>query len=245
MDTLTIYGIHPILSLLKKTPDRILEIYVLETRQDHRLQEIIDLAKKQGLALHFISKKQADHWQKEQHQGVMAKIRGKLRMFEEDLIALIQESQTPPLILVLDGVQDPHNLGACLRTADAAAATAVVIPKDRAVGLTPLVYKVASGAAESMPFIEVTNLSRTLQQLKDAGVWVMGLTERGKSTIFETDLRVPLALVLGAEGSGLRRLTETQCDLLLNIPMCGVVESLNVSVAAGVCLYEALRQRSL
>jgi 23S rRNA (guanosine2251-2'-O)-methyltransferase len=149
----------------------------------------------------------------------------------------------PPLLLVLDGVQDPHNLGACLRVADGMGVHAVVAPKDRAVGLSPTVHKVASGAAESVPFVTVTNLARTLRDLKDKGIWVVGTAEAAPASLFDTRLNGPLALVLGAEGEGLRRLTQETCDTLVCIPMLGTVESLNVSVAAGICLYEARRQR--
>ena len=156
---------------------------------------------------------------------------------------MIEASTSPPLLLVLDGITDPHNLGACLRTADASGVLAVIAPKDKSVGLTPTVRKVASGAAETVPFVQVTNLARTLDQLKARGVWVVGTADDGEASIHEADLKGPLALVMGAEGKGMRRLTREKCDVLVRIPMLGQVESLNVSVATGVCLYEALRQR--
>jgi 23S rRNA (guanosine2251-2'-O)-methyltransferase len=162
---------------------------------------------------------------------------------EHDLHRLLDAAEQPPLLLVLDGVTDPHNLGACLRSADGAGATAVIAPKDKAVGLTPVVVKVASGAAESLPFIQVTNLARTLEALKLRGVWLIGLADSVPTTLFDTELSGPIALVLGSEGSGLRRLTQERCDLLASLPMRGCVESLNVSVAAGICLYEVVRRR--
>lgn len=244
-----IYGIHVVQSVLKNTPERILELYFLDTRHDNRLSMLKILAKEQGLAVSALSKKQLESLGTDaHHQGVVAKVRPKALLNENDLIELITASssnsnQTPPLILVLDQVQDPHNLGACLRTADATGVTAVVIPKDRSVGLTSVVRKSASGAVETIPCIEVTNLARCLEELKQHGMWVMGTEGNAKQSLFDVDLRGPIALVLGAEGNGLRRLTAEKCDVLLHIPMKGSVESLNVSVAAGVCLYEALRQR--
>lgn len=164
---------------------------------------------------------------------------------ENDLFTMLEELQTAPLVLVLDGVTDPHNLGACLRAADGAGADAVVVPKDRAVSLTPTVRTVACGAAEHIPLVQVTNLARTLRELKQAGLWIVGTVVDGDRTIYDCELSGPTAIVLGAEGPGIRRLTREQCDFLARIPMNGGVESLNVSVAAGVCLYEAVRQRSL
>jgi 23S rRNA (guanosine2251-2'-O)-methyltransferase len=163
---------------------------------------------------------------------------------ESDLEALIAGIDGAPFLLILDGVTDPHNLGACLRSADAAGAHAVIAPKDNAVGLTPVAVKVASGAAESVPFVQVTNLARTLDRIKERGIWLIGTADDADATLYETDLQGPLALVLGSEGKGMRRLTRERCDLLLRLPMLGRVESLNVSVTAGICLYEALRQRS-
>ena len=162
---------------------------------------------------------------------------------ENDLFALLERLDTPPLLLILDGVTDPHNLGACLRSADGAGAHAVIVPKDRAVSLTPTVRAVACGAAEHIPLIEVTNLSRTLKALQQAGVWIVGMAIDGDRTVYDCDLAGPVALVLGAEGPGIRRLTKENCDFLASLPMLGSVESLNVSVAAGICLYEAVRQR--
>lgn len=244
-----IYGIHVVLSLLNKSPERIKELHLVESRQDARLLEVSTLAKEQGIRVLWATHKQLDSWTHEAtHQGVMAKIKPKKAMAESDLIQLIQDHHNASqkksvLLLVLDGVQDPHNLGACLRTADAAGVSAVIIPRDRSVGLTPLVHKVASGAAETTPVIEVTNLVRFLEQLKKEGVWLMGASSHTHQSLYQTDLRGSAAIVLGAEGTGLRRLTEECCDVLMQIPMLGSVESLNVSVAAGITLYEAVRQR--
>ena len=159
-------------------------------------------------------------------------------------MSLIEKAETPPLFLVLDSVTDPHNLGACLRSADAAGVAAVIAPKDKAVGLTPVVRKVACGAAETVPFVVVTNLARTLDKMKDAGIWMIGAAGEAEQSIYQSDFNGPMAVVMGAEGSGMRRLTRERCDFLANIPMAGVVTSLNVSVATGVFLFEALRQRS-
>ncbi len=179
------------------------------------------------------------------HQGVVAFMAPALRQWQEsDLEDLIEDSQAPPLVLVLDGVQDPHNLGACLRSADAAGVTAVIIPRDRAASMTATVRKVACGAAENIALIEVVNLARCLRRLKDLGLWLTGLAGEAEESLFDGDLTVPTALVLGAEGKGLRRKTRDCCDYLLKIPLQGTVSSLNVSVATGVCLFEAVRQRA-
>ena len=177
------------------------------------------------------------------HQGVLAEVRPSAPLDENSLLDLLTSLPVPALVLVLDGVTDPHNLGACLRTADAAGATAVVAPRDRAAGLTPVVRKVAAGAAETVPFAQVTNLARSLRDMKEAGLWIAGTAEDGEKELFDADLTGPLALVMGSEGKGLRRLTRECCDFRLRLPMRGAVASLNVSVAAGVALYEAVRQR--
>jgi 23S rRNA (guanosine2251-2'-O)-methyltransferase len=177
------------------------------------------------------------------HQGVVAEVRPSVPLDENSLLDLLTGQARPALILVLDGVSDPHNLGACLRTADAAGATAVVAPRDRAAGLSPAVRKVAAGAAETVPFAQVTNLARALRDMKEAGLWIAGTAGDGEQELFAADLSGPLALVFGSEGKGLRRLTRESCDFTLRLPMHGAVASLNVSVAAGIALYEALRQR--
>lgn len=237
-----VYGLHAVTAALKRRPEAVFEVFLDSGRSDPRTQRIVDLAKAAGVRL-----QQADNDRLEgfarggRHQGVAA--------FVEDvslagsLNEVLDTLAEPALLLVLDGVQDPHNLGACLRVADAMGVHAVVAPKDRATGLTATVTKVASGAAESIPFIPVTNLARTLRELKDKGIWIIGTAGEGGASLFEARLSGPLALVLGAEDEGLRRLTRETCDDLVSIPMLGQVESLNVSVAAGICLYEARRQR--
>lgn len=243
-----IWGIHVIQSLLSTSPERILELYILESRKDQRIDALKELAKQSGVALHSVSKKYFQSLGLEVvHQGVVAKIRPQVVRTEHDLMEIIKDSfekkATPPLLLVLDHLEDPHNLGACLRTADAAGVQAVIIPKSGAVNITPGVRKSASGAAETVPCFEVSNLVRCLEALKKEGIWIIGATGNTTQTIFEADLRGPIALVLGSENKGLRRLTAESCDILVRIPMVGTVESLNVSVAAGICLYEAFRQR--
>lgn len=240
-----VYGIHAVLALLKNHPDRIKEIYLVDERQDAKFQEILTLAKQQGLVIQHAHKKQLDTWTNfAVHQGILAKRIPHKIQGEEELIELLQSLNQPPFLLALDGIQDPHNLGACLRTCDAAGVTAVIIPKDKSAHLTPLVSKIASGAAETVPVIEVTNLVRCLNRLKKEGIWIIGSSLNAKQSLFKTDLKGPITLVLGSEGEGLRRLTEETCDILMKLPMLGSVQSLNVSVAAGICLYEALRQRS-
>lgn len=239
-----IYGIHAVQQLLNSKPEQFLELHILDTQDNASLLSLVSIAKTLGLVVNKVSKKQLDQWlPNSNHQGVAAKIRPQALLTEDDFSALLDACQKPPLFLVLDGVQDPHNLGACLRTADAVGVTAVVIPKDRATGLTPVVRKVASGAAETVPVVQVTNLVRALEELKKLGVWMMGTSLQATQSLYQVDLKGSVAIVLGREGSGLRRLTEEHCDILMQIPMFGVVESLNVSVAAGVCLYEATRQR--
>ncbi len=244
MRTELIYGIHVIRSFLKTSPERILEVKMLENKDDKRIQEIKSLARDNGITVQTLSKKQIATFSEDgTHQGVLAKIRAKSLLDESDLKALIEKSKTPVLLLILDQVQDPHNLGACLRTADAAGVNAVIIPKARSVNITPVVRKAASGAAETVACIEVSNLARCLEELKQLGIWILGASSEASQSLYKSDLTVPIALVLGAEGKGLRHLTAESCDILIKIPMQGTVESLNVSVAAGVCLYEAIRQR--
>jgi 23S rRNA (guanosine2251-2'-O)-methyltransferase len=239
-----VYGIHVVRSLLQTAPERILEISLAEERDDKRILEIKQLAKDYGIAVHPISKKQLAALEEGTvHQGVLAKVRMKAALDENDLKDLIEKSKRPVLLLILDQIQDPHNLGACLRTADATGVDAVIIPRARSVSLTPVVRKIASGAAETVACIEVSNLARCLEELKQLGVWIFGASGEAMQSLFKSDLTVPLALVLGAEGKGLRHLTAESCDILIQIPMVGSIESLNVSVAAGVCLYEAFRQR--
>jgi 23S rRNA (guanosine2251-2'-O)-methyltransferase len=236
-----VYGIHAVCALLLKSPQKIRLLSLQETRHDDRLREIIQLAQKHQIPLEKTSRvfDQFPH-----AQGVIAYCIASKNMqlsLEELLVSL----QSPPLLLILDGVQDPHNLGACLRSANAAGADAVIIPKDRAAPLNATVRKVACGASEFTPVITVTNLAQTLRFLKDQGIWIYGLAGEASSSLYSESFVHPTALVLGAEEEGLRRLTREHCDVLLSIPMHGEIESLNVSVAAGICLFEAARQRTL
>ena len=240
-----IFGLHAVRHALQQAPHSVLEMWVQDGRQSAKdIGEILKAAAG-AASLQVVSRQTLDRLtQYARHQGIAARVRSG-RFSTQDLGTLLAKVTTKmPLYLVLDGIQDPHNLGACLRTADAAGVTAVIIPKDRAVGLTPTVAKVASGAMETVPVVQVTNLARALRQLKEAGVWVAGACGDAENSIYQTDLNRPLALVLGSEGQGLRPNTRTHCDMLVRIPMAGAVASLNVSVAAAICLYEAVRQRN-
>lgn len=235
-----IYGIHAVQSLLEHASENVQLITVLSGKPNARLQSLIDTARGLGIKVVMSTREELDQLVSgAKHQGVVAEI-----LAEQTAVSLEQLlSQKPqPFLLILDGIQDPHNLGACLRVADAAGVDAVIAPKDRAVKLTPTARKVACGAAETVPYITVTNLSRTLQQLQAAGVWVYGAAGEAEQTLFDVKLTRPIALVLGAEGAGLRRLTREGCDQLLRIPMSGTVDSLNVSVAAGIFCFEVVRQ---
>lgn len=242
-----IFGLHAVEAALKRDPASIEQLWCDAQRKDRRLRDLIALAENQGVRPHWIQKSELDKLLPGQarHQGVAARVSGVIEYNEQFLEQLLVGLKEPALLLVLDGVTDPHNLGACLRSADAAGVHAVIAPRDRACGLTPVVRKVASGAAEVLPFIRVTNLARTLKSLRDGGIWVIGTAlDEVSTSLFQTDLRGSVAMVLGAEGKGLRRLTRDNCDELIYIPMVGTVQSLNVSVATGICLFEALRQRS-
>jgi 23S rRNA (guanosine2251-2'-O)-methyltransferase len=241
-------GIHAIGGLLRRRPEAVRGIFVQEGAQNPRLAEIAELAAIHGVRLQTLGEEEIDRRaQGARHQGIIAQFDLDRAVSPEDeLDALLEEAGAALLLLVLDGVQDPHNLGACLRTADAAGVHAVIAPRDRAAGLTPAVCKVASGAVGHIPFVRVTNLARTLRQLRDADVWIAGAdaADEGAIPLYQADLTLPLALVLGAEGTGMRRLTREHCDWLVSIPMAdAAVESLNVSVATGICLFEARRQR--
>jgi 23S rRNA (guanosine2251-2'-O)-methyltransferase len=239
-----IFGLHAVRTLLQQRPERAALLVLQKGREDARVAELVKLAEARSIKIEWRDGRELDRLAgDEHHQGACLHIRGLGPMGEGALDDLLDAAAAPPLLLVLDGVQDPHNLGACLRTADAAGVTAVIVPKDRAAGLSATVRKVASGAAETVPLIQVTNLARTLRWLKEREIWIVGTDDEAQHSIYGSKLTGPLALVLGAEGSGLRRLTREHCDLLVSIPMHGVVESLNVSVAAGVLLYEAVRQR--
>ncbi len=246
-DSNIIAGLHSVRTALKHGSSSVDEVWVEGRRQDRRIKEIIALAHEAGVTVTTISREEMDSLQPDiNHQGVAARSRAVSVQDEGALKQLLEDLDGPPLLLILDGVQDPHNLGACLRSADGAGVHAVIAPKDRSVGLTPTACKVACGAAESVPFIQVTNLSRCLRWLQsDAGVWLTGAAGEAEKSIYEADLTGPMALVLGGEEKGLRRLTREACDQLVKIPMAGDVESLNVSVATAVCLFEAVRQRAL
>ena len=243
----TIYGLHAVRAMLRNHPERVGAVLMAERREDPRAREIEEVAQRQQIPvqrveLRVLKQKLGDA----AHQGVAAEIRPLPPWTEDDLLTAVQaaaEEGRAPLILALDGVQDPHNLGACLRTADACGALAVIVPRDRAAQVTPVVRKVAVGAAETTPVVPVTNLVRTLKLLKEAGLWVIGADAEGAKRADEMDLKGGVVLVLGAEGAGLRHLTRQTCDWMARLPQLGAVESLNVSVAAGMLLYEAVRQR--
>lgn len=241
-----LFGFHAVGVRLKTAPQSIIEIYYEPTRRDARMRQFLERAREAGTRLIEadglrLAKLAGSHG----HQGVAARVEAvaQVRSLDDLLEQLEADGVTNPLLLVLDGVTDPHNLGACLRVADGAGAHAVIAPKDHAVGINATVAKVASGAAETMPYFMVTNLARTLNELKERNIWVIGTSGDADKTLYQMDLKGPVALVLGAEGPGMRQLTRKTCDELVGIPMKGAVESLNVSVASAVCLYEALRQR--
>lgn len=237
-----VYGFHAVAARIRQDPGSVREVYVLETRGDARLRDVIGLATERGVRVAVVPAERLDRMLPGvRHQGVACA--AEPRRTPQDIEDVLDLVDGPPLLLVLDGVTDPHNLGACLRSADAMGVHAVMAPKDRAVGLTPVVEKVACGAAETVPYVMVTNLARSLDQIKERGVFVIGMAGESRAPLAAQGLDGPVALVLGAEGHGMRRLTRERCDALAVIPMVGTVESLNVSVAAGICLYEARRQR--
>jgi 23S rRNA (guanosine2251-2'-O)-methyltransferase len=254
MSSQVLFGFHAVGVRLKTAPRSIVEIYFEPTRRDARMRQFLDKVQEAGVRLieadgMRLAKLCGGHG----HQGVVARVQALTQVhsldellegLEASQLALPADQRVNPLILVLDGVTDPHNLGACLRVADGAGAHAVIAPKDHAAGINATVAKVASGAAETVPYFMVTNLARTLTELKERNIWVVGTSDMATETLYQVDLTGPVALVLGAEGDGMRQLTAKTCDQLVRIPMLGAVESLNVSVASGVCLYEAVRQRS-
>lgn len=239
-----IYGIHAVKSFLDRTPERIIEVFVLKGREDKRLQPLLNELHNLGVSVQFLNRQTLDNKANgEVHQGVIARVQPAKELNENDLDVILANKQNP-FLLVLDGVTDPHNLGACLRTADAAGVDAVIVPKDKSAQLTSIARKVACGAAEVVPLIRVTNLARTLRDIQqNHNIWVVGTAGEATETIYQTKLTGALALVMGAEGDGMRRLTRECCDQLISIPMAGSVSSLNVSVATGVCLFEIVRQR--
>jgi 23S rRNA (guanosine2251-2'-O)-methyltransferase len=239
-----VFGLHAVRTLLQQHPERAALLMLQKGREDARTAELLQLAQAAGIRVEWKDAGELTRLASgDRHQGACVRVRPATVLGEGALDELLDGLESPPLLLILDGVQDPHNLGACLRTADAAGVNAVIVPRDRAAGLSPTVRKVASGAAETVPLIQVVNLARTLRWLKEREIWIVGTDDEAPKSLYESDLSGPLALVLGAEGPGLRRLTKENCDALVGIPMKGVVESLNVSVAAGVVLFEATRQR--
>jgi len=237
-------GIHSVESALTRRPEGLEALYIAEECRNPRVRKLQSQARQLGIRVVAESRAVLDRRSGDQrHQDVIAEFRAGNTWAEKDLASLLETIGSSPLILVLDGVQDPHNLGACLRTADAAGAGLVILPKDRSAGLTPVARRAASGAAETMPILFASNLARVLKQLKKQGVWLAGTTDQAGQSLYETDLTGPLALVMGSEGKGMRRLTAELCDYRLRIPMRGSVSSLNVSVATAVCLFEIVRQR--
>lgn len=243
---LIIFGLHSVRALLLNKPKRVIKMFIQKGRDDKKINDLLDLAEAKKILVQTIIRTELDHLTKEaNHQGVVLICRKQKAYKESDLKTILDETNAPPLILVLDQIKDPQNLGACFRSADAAGVDVIITPKDHSASITPAVVKVASGAVDCIPFIQVTNLSRTLKGLKEEGVWIYGADQHAEKTIYHTNLTSPVAIVLGSEEKGLRRLTKEHCDMLVSIPMYGSVASLNVSVAAGIFLFEVVRQRQL
>ena len=231
-----IYGIHAVQALLERAPERFQEVFILKGREDKRLMPLIHALEAQGVVIQLANRQFLDEKSEGAvHQGIIARV----KPGRQDLIAELEN----PFFLILDGVTDPHNLGACLRSADAAGVHAVIVPKDRSAQLNATAKKVACGAAENVPLIRVTNLARTMRLLQEENIWIVGTAGEADHTLYQSKMTGRLALVMGAEGEGMRRLTREHCDELISIPMAGSVSSLNVSVATGICLFEAVRQR--
>lgn len=237
-----VFGWHAVDAVLQRDPGRFQQVWIQTGREDKRARAITEALDQLGVKWQVVHRKELDARVSGVHQGIVAQVAPSREWQESDLVAAI-DGWDAPFLLILDGVTDPHNLGACLRSADAAGVQAVVVPRDKSASLNATVRKVACGAAESVPLVRVTNLARFMRTIKDAGVWVIGTAGESDATLYQADFRGPVALVMGAEGKGMRRLTREHCDALINIPMRGQVDSLNVSVATGVCLFEALRQR--
>lgn len=238
-----IYGIHAVKAVLATDPVRFVEIFVLKGRQDDRLLPVLNELQQLGFSMQQMGRKALDDKANgASHQGIIARVKPAKQLNENDLDGILAQHEQP-LLLVLDGVTDPHNLGACLRNADAAGVAAVIVPKDKSASMNATVSKVACGAAEVVPLVRVTNLARTMRALQEKGVWFVGTAGEATHDVFNTKLTGPLGIVMGAEGDGMRRLTRETCDDLIKIPMAGSVSSLNVSVATGICLFEAVRQR--
>lgn len=244
-----VFGIHAVQALIEHAPERFIELWLLKGREDERLLPIINLSKKYGINIQIANRKVLDaKTDGEQHQGVVARVKQGKAYTEadiDDILATAERKQQAPFLLILDGVTDPHNLGACLRNADAAGVQAIIVPKDNAARITATVRKVAVGAAETIPLVQVTNLARTMKTLQQMGVWIVGTAGETDTCLYDVKLSGPMALVMGAEGKGMRRLTRENCDQLVKLPMAGSVSSLNVSVATGICLFEMVRQRAL
>ncbi|WP_339906878.1 23S rRNA (guanosine(2251)-2'-O)-methyltransferase RlmB [Pseudomonas guineae] len=238
-----IYGVHAVEALLRHHPKRVKQVWLAEGRNDPRVQVLLVLAADARVAVGQCERREMDSWVEGVHQGVVADVSPSQVWGEAMLDELLDRTEGAPLLLVLDGVTDPHNLGACLRTADAAGALAVIVPKDKSATLNATVRKVACGAAEVIPLVAVTNLARSLEKLQQRGLWIVGTAGEAEMDLYDHDLTGPTVLIMGAEGKGMRRLTREHCDYLVKLPMAGSVSSLNVSVATGVCLFEALRQR--
>lgn len=240
-----IFGLHSVQALLKSAPQRVLEVFMVQGRNDQRLTKILHLSQSNEISCKIVDRKKLDEMVgDENHQGVVAVCTPGEVHDEKFLFELLDNLNEPAFILILDGVTDPHNLGACMRTAEAAGVHVVIVPKDKSVGLTPVARKVACGAAEVLPLVPVTNLARTLKKLQEKGIWLFGAAGAAEQSLYQANLTGSIGVLMGAEGDGLRRLTQEACDYLINIPMAGTVSSLNVSVATGVCLFEAVRQRS-
>lgn len=238
-----VFGWHAVEAVLKREPERLQQVWIQTGRQDRRVKSITDELDQLGVSWKVVHRRELDARVAGVHQGIVAAVSESREWTEDDLLAQLAASDKPPFLLVLDGVTDPHNLGACLRTADAVGVQAVIVPRDKSASLTPVARKVACGAAETVPLVRVTNLARCLRALRDQGIWLIGTAGEAQANLYQADFTGPVALVMGAEGKGMRRLTREHCDQLIHIPMLGHVDSLNVSVASGVCLYEALRQR--
>lgn len=246
------YGLHSVEAVLKNHPERMLEIFVQQERHDQRIDQLCELARNAGLLVQRLPAKKLDQLLVQEyaaalnHQGIIARCRPQPVLSDDELATFLLTLTRPAFLLLLDSISDPQNLGACLRVADGAGVDAVITTKDKAVGLTPVVRRVASGAAESVPFFQVVNLTRTIRTLQESGIFVIGTAlEEQACCLYEANLRGPLAIVMGAEGKGLRRLVKETVDQLVYLPMRGTVQSLNVATASGICLYEALRQRQL
>jgi len=240
----TVFGLHAVEALVQKEADSVLSVKIQQGREDQRLTKLMNIMQQRQISFDYVPRKELDNLVSGRHQGIVALVKAEIAKDEGDLEDILQDLSAPPFLLILDSVTDPHNLGACLRSADAAGVHAVIVPKDKSAPLNSVAKKVACGAAEHVPVIRVTNLARTMKWLQNYGVWITGAAGEAQQDIYQSNLKGSMAIAMGAEGSGLRRLTREHCDQLTKIPMIGSVSSLNVSVATGICLFEALRQRS-